>query len=412
MVDSSESQQAEQIDPTAEQLPPDLPIPSSDIEPLVKHIWSGYRCADLLLRLPGAIPIPSFFDSPTLPSPKWVDPGTRAFTPHVVSHLLEPPTEEDLLTQIPFPQEYPAKRLPRSVIPMPLLVRSPDATIHTPAGRDRLLDTIGVPKELRGSDRKILIVSFGGQIFHKPHCHSRTHSRSHSECVSATHTPDSGILAPSKVANAYPSHYLDPGLSKIDHSLSELSENTMKDTNTLSNTLGRKNSLVTRTLGPLSRSGSRRSRAQSVLMVPGAPPASIPNSPTSATLPTFDTIVVPPTPGVEEITTFARIGSIDSLIVDEEEEEEEGQLLPDDSWIAIVCGVPKDWAAEGGEDLPDSFFVAPRDIYMPDLTAIADVLLGKLVSSDQLRIWCLCLDHHLSKIRIHFHRVMELYRSV
>ena len=97
MVDSSESQQAEQIDPTAEQLPPDLPIPSSDIEPLVKHIWSGYRCADLLLRLPGAIPIPSFFDSPTLPSPKWVDPGTRAFTPHVVSHLLEPPTEEDIL---------------------------------------------------------------------------------------------------------------------------------------------------------------------------------------------------------------------------------------------------------------------------------------------------------------------------
>ena len=147
-------------------------------------------------------------------------------------------------------------------------------------------------------------------------------------------------------------------------------------------------------------------------MVPGAPPASIPNSPTSATLPTFDTIVVPPTPGVEEITTFARIGSIDSLIVDEEEEDEEGKLLPDDSWIAIVCGVPKDWAAEGGEDLPDSFFVAPRDIYMPDLTAIADVLLGKLVSSDQLRIWCLCLDHHLSEIRIHFHRVMELYRSV
>ncbi|KAF8519555.1 hypothetical protein JB92DRAFT_2828411 [Gautieria morchelliformis] len=31
------------------------------------------------------------------------------------------------------------------------------------------------------------------------------------------------------------------------------------------------------------------------------------------------------------------------------------------------------------EDLPPGFYVAPRDVYMPDLMAIADVLLGKLV---------------------------------
>ncbi len=86
---------------------------------------------------------------------------------------------------------------------------------------------------------------------------------------------------------------------------------------------------------------------------------------------------------MEDIDKFSSISSIDSFrdLALDEEEEEEGTLLPDDSWIAIVCGVPKDWAAEGGEDLPDSFFVAPKDVYMPDLTAIADVLLGKLVSS-------------------------------
>jgi len=54
------------------------------------------------------------------------------------------------------------------------------------------------------------------------------------------------------------------------------------------------------------------------------------------------------------------------------------QLFPDNSWIAIVCGVSKTWAEEDGEQLPDNFFVAPKEIYMPDVTAVADVLLGKL----------------------------------
>lgn len=69
--------------------------------------------------------------------------------------------------------------------------------------------------------------------------------------------------------------------------------------------------------------------------------------------------------------------------VEEEVDIEPRGLLPDDSWIAIVCGVSKEqWNAQGGEDegLPEGFYVAPKDIYMPDLTAVADVLLGKLVS--------------------------------
>ena len=61
--------------------------------------------------------------------------------------------------------------------------------------------------------------------------------------------------------------------------------------------------------------------------------------------------------------------------------EEEPRLLPDETWIAIVCGVSKEWAMEDGEELPGNFYVAPRDVYMPDLTAVSDVLLGKLVSA-------------------------------
>lgn len=67
-----------------------------------------------------------------------------------------------------------------------------------------------------------------------------------------------------------------------------------------------------------------------------------------------------------------------------EDVEELRGLLPDDSWIAVVCGVSKEaWNTQDGEDdgLPDGFYVAPKDVYMPDLTAVADVLLGKLVSS-------------------------------
>lgn len=60
------------------------------------------------------------------------------------------------------------------------------------------------------------------------------------------------------------------------------------------------------------------------------------------------------------------------------EAEEDGPLatlLPDESWIAIVCGAGDSW---GGDELPERFFVAPKEVYMPDLTAICDVLMGKL----------------------------------
>jgi hypothetical protein len=51
------------------------------------------------------------------------------------------------------------------------------------------------------------------------------------------------------------------------------------------------------------------------------------------------------------------------------------RMLPD-GWIAIICGGSPEWAIE--EDLPDNLFLAPQNIYMPDLMVVGDVLLGKL----------------------------------
>lgn len=50
-------------------------------------------------------------------------------------------------------------------------------------------------------------------------------------------------------------------------------------------------------------------------------------------------------------------------------------ILPE-GWIAVVCGIGS--CLDENSDLPERFFVAPSDVYMPDITAMSDVLLGKL----------------------------------
>jgi hypothetical protein len=59
------------------------------------------------------------------------------------------------------------------------------------------------------------------------------------------------------------------------------------------------------------------------------------------------------------------------------QERKEAGLLPK-GWIAIVTGLG------GGnnairDDLPYGFFASEKDVYVPDLTWIADCVLGKLV---------------------------------
>jgi len=138
---------------------------------------------------------------------------------------------------------------------------------------------------------------------------------------------------------------------------------------------------------------SPRLATESHIFIPGAPPASKPSG--SPSSPTNKTIFQPKTTPPSEPATPHGEAHVDSgknscfESIHESDESSQGEatcgLLPDETWIAIVCGVSKEQWNTGDEDwndgLPDGFYVAPKDIYMPDLTAIADVLLGKLVGA-------------------------------
>ncbi|KAH8100949.1 hypothetical protein BXZ70DRAFT_988629 [Cristinia sonorae] len=358
----------------------DTPIPHSELIPLVQQIIEGYRCADLLLRLPGAIPIPAFSRTPSLPAEKWVDPNTRAFIPSVASHLLDSPQTYQHHDHIPFEDGLRAKpaSIPRTAVSAPLVVRSPNPDVYTEEGRKKLLDTLGVPSHLQNPDTKILLVSFGGQVFHKPA--SRTHSRTPSNTASP-HPIEGGTKhqAPDRKQGLGLALGENVGLGiddsashaeALSHALKDISPNTPPRTKS-SKADPPAQRVAPREDVPLtipSRKPSLRTRTR--VTVAGAPPATISTSPSIPSLDsiTFTAFTIPPTPDVSVAEQSAWL----------ESEEEVPQLFPDESWIAVVCGVSKDWGKEDGEELPERFFVAPKDVYMPDLTAVADVLLGKL----------------------------------
>ncbi|KAJ7145105.1 hypothetical protein C8R43DRAFT_1012830 [Mycena crocata] len=338
---------------------PDIPVPPEELAPLVDQIHAGYRCADLLLRLPGYIPIPAFATDPALPSSNWVDPSTNRFRSNVFDSLDAPPASYTLYPPIEYPRR---KSFPRHIIPVPLLVRSPSSSVYSPSGRSQLLGSIGVPPHLHdSSSTKILIVSFGGQVFKRPsRSGSATPSRRTSREISPSHAQaiaTGGLPPPSPPCSArHPAfpHLQIPaasGDSANDH---------------------------------ISVLTSPRLATASHLWIPGAPPASkpltSPLSPRASEMPAFQTI--PPTPDESNSDYDQAYFDFEQGDHNDFELEEIPRLLPDTSWIAVVCGVSKEqWNAHADDedsDLPDGFFVAPRDVYMPDLTAVGDVLLGKL----------------------------------
>lgn len=102
---------------------------------------SDYSKANLLLRLPGRIPIPSFDPYfAKIPSGDWVEKDRSGFTKEVIDRIDSP---------VP------------NCIDVPLIVRPPSSDVYTQEFRTKLLDSVGVPKSLHGE--KILLVSFGGQ---------------------------------------------------------------------------------------------------------------------------------------------------------------------------------------------------------------------------------------------------------
>ncbi|PIL35394.1 hypothetical protein GSI_02120 [Ganoderma sinense ZZ0214-1] len=392
---------------TKDELEPDTPIPEAELAPLVAQIHAGYRCADLLLRLPGTIPLPSFALHPALPSPAWINDDAHTFQPFVTAHLTQPPLSYKLHPQIPFPPQYPPKPLPREVRDAPLIVRPPSADIYTQEGRSRLLTAIGVPQHLHDPEQtKILVVSFGGQIFHKPA--SRSHSRTPSKAATPTAVPPVFAQSPSgTVTEPAPEPALSPSSSDLTgvasteghaqalaDALRDASPRHVQPEDTDASASLTNGSCPRPRPKPPSRTPSLGARF-SQLRVAGAPPVAVPASPRALTsgflsspspaVPTFQAITIPPTPSLDDAFSrqLAPAPVPDSARKDEEEEGEgegEVRILPSDAWIAIVCGVPQDWAdsSDAEEGLPARFFVAPRDVYMPDLTAAADVLLGKL----------------------------------
>ncbi|KAK0194058.1 hypothetical protein F5146DRAFT_1110435 [Armillaria mellea] len=350
---TSFTDQSPTLQPNLDTLVPDIPVPEAELMPLVEQLHLGYRYADLLLQLPGNIPIPSFSSQPALPASSWVNTQDNRFYPSIVTNLSRPYASLDLLPSIPFPPStrLAGKRIPRMVKSAPLLVRPPSTSpsVYTPEGRSHLLSAIGVPSELHDPEAtKVLIVSFGGQVFRTPSRQgSRSPSRPHSRQPSAADLSNLVQGLGISSINLPPSY---PGGSDLPLGAISIDSPSTNGSSGVA---------------------SPRLATSSHIWIPGAPPASkisgsplLPRTP-STNFPSFNTI--PSTP-IEQVAEFAV------------EDETESQLLPDSSWIAIVCGVTKDqWESQGDSELPEGFYVAPRDVYMPDLTAAADALLGKLV---------------------------------
>ncbi|KAF8802505.1 hypothetical protein BYT27DRAFT_7226400 [Phlegmacium glaucopus] len=357
--------------PAALDIPMDESIPYSELAPLVEQIHAGYRCADLLVRLPGYIPIPSFLIEPSLPSFKWVDVKSQRMWPNIIDDLTASQARYELHPCVPISAAAQRGKVKRSVVQAPLLVRPPSSTlsVYTREGRSKLLSSMGVPITLHDPGQtKILVVSFGGQVFRKPSCSgSRTPSRSVSrELVPDADTKPHPLNFRTQPSHTKLKHRNGLGFGNITNQMYNKTDLTFIDSDLhitpptiffddLANCV-----TPTRLATPCH------------LWIPGAPPAFKASATSTMESPTIDLPTIHATPPTPDMSFFTA----------EDLSSDVPRLLPDSSWIAIVCGVSKEkWASESQDKdsaLPEGFYVAPRDVYMPDLTAVGDVLLGKL----------------------------------
>jgi len=153
-------------------------VPHSVLDPLVAQVVSDYCCASLLLRLPGAIPMPAFDTDAPWPSGTWVTDDCAAFTGQIEQLLsrngadvpcaLEGGRTSEGKLPPGVTAEFVAAEWPanRAVVDVPLVVRPPKPDVYTPQFRTELLSSMGVPVELH--NHRILLVSFGGQNIPRP----------------------------------------------------------------------------------------------------------------------------------------------------------------------------------------------------------------------------------------------------
>ncbi|KAJ4477325.1 hypothetical protein J3R30DRAFT_3404693 [Lentinula aciculospora] len=403
-------------------LSPDVSVAHPLLEPLVSQIHAGYCCADLLLLLPGHIPIPSFPNQPSLPATDWVNSQDNSFSPEIIQHLCclkKTPFDCILHDHIPFPpttvlaQKSAAACFTRKVFPMPLLVRPASSSVerspYTPEGRAQLLNSANVPPEMHNPEMtKILVVSFGGQVLKWP-------GTAHSSAVGAQIQTEKRITPTS-----YPKIGLGidwknpktPRPSQIDIPNPSASSLVMQFDDHPVELDDHRDIDPQPNISP-------RLATPSHIWIPGAPPVVNPTSPgvamgvahsppfferdiekenepqssivTSSRMKTDSlTTTFPPLTEIVNMHASSSVvtpGSI-SRCGDKSNEDShyrenisvktvQPQLLPDSSWIAIICGASDEQRSDTST-LPENFYLAPKDVYMPDLTVIADVLLGKL----------------------------------
>ncbi|PLW55119.1 hypothetical protein PCANC_05269 [Puccinia coronata f. sp. avenae] len=130
-------------------------IDAERLDALVAITVADYSKAELLLRLPGEIPIPGFDDDITLPATTWTDERTGYF-------------RADIDTKLQWPMRNERATRAKKVIDMPLVVRPLSGAACDPQTKLTLLQDLGVPAELLNMETRILLVSFGGQVIPSP----------------------------------------------------------------------------------------------------------------------------------------------------------------------------------------------------------------------------------------------------
>ncbi|POV96381.1 hypothetical protein PSTT_15689 [Puccinia striiformis] len=148
-------------------------IETKKLNELVAITVDDYSQAELLLRLPGAIPIPGY------QATTWIDDRTGTFTAEIDCKLARP-------------KESSTRK--KKVIDMPLIVRPLTKSAYDPQSKLTLLSALGVPTDLLKAETKILLVSFGGQIIPSPRPPTST------DCPTSSQTSLLSLLPPGWIA--------------------------------------------------------------------------------------------------------------------------------------------------------------------------------------------------------------------
>lgn len=462
--------------PTSDTEDDEPPIPTEQIEPLVRQVIEDYSNASLLLRLPGCIPIPAFDTDVPMPAENWTNLEAHSFKENIMDLLARDTEDIPACTCASSSFDHNqmnrinGRRRKRKVINTPLIARPVAEDIYSREKRSRILSSLGIPEHQHDQEKtKILVVSFGGQSIPKPSASrpptplppSRNGSISMESGVGLNGLNGVNGLSSLACSNGLPSTSNGHGES----STSQNSRNsipfpsfqhTINDQPSSPKAIPLNKSFSQSPSSPSPRDSPTEERTPPIsanltrahtaaprlqrlmtedhIYLPGAPPALHRPHQLSATSMKMRqstsssnashnssggtttkhrrkiSLEIPKIYQSEDGASNASVTveeQIELSIVERSAEGreiednlknerhtngfgehihggqdieegadggEEEQLIPK-GWIAIVCGLS---VKDGADELPENFYAAPRDVYVPDLTAICDVLLGKL----------------------------------